>query len=70
MIPEQPRNPDTASMGDVAISSGVDGVSEGDPQGIVEPTVDVPVESDPKQSQFSVAIRMLEGVSFVEIFNR
>ena len=63
-IPEQPRRrrrlvlvsehergeSDTDSIGDGAISSGDDGVSEGVPQ--VEPTaLEVPVECDPRPSQ-------------------
>ena len=60
---------DTDSIGDGAISSGDDGVSEGVPQ--VEPTaVEVSLEFDPRQSQCTVAFRMLEGVSLVEIFHR
>ena len=44
-------------------------MSEGVPN--IEPTaVEVPVEVNPKQSQYNVAFRMLEGVSLVEIFHR
>ena len=82
-IPEQPRRrrrlvlvsehergeSDTDSIGDGAISSGDDGMSDIVPQ--VEPTaVEVPVEFDPRPSQCNAAFRILEGVSLVEIFHR